>query len=415
MNVDQLAGVLQDALSRSGGWSVEGDASFNRTLTIGQILKARIMRHYEGGRYLAEIDGQQKVVDSTIPLRVGEQVRGRVTALGERVQLQRVADKPGAAGQDAVSKQVIPGRSKHWLDALFARYEASLGSADRSTLLRQAARVPNQKLMALGGLVLSKLGTQLHTDFLRALYRVLDTEQLRQIVENLDSPCRLACANGASHAEDQDAVQPLAGLMEGAHFEAWRRSAATVQDVELNALPVNSSAHQKQNSSLHSDNPGTHTGWTWGEAHREWLLGERLLNTQNEGSVSHRLTHLPLWFGDRLVEIRVALFAQREASCSEAGIRHRRLVISLETEHLGPLEIRVTLADRHVRLSLTTGEASATEFLARHFGELKTVLSAQGWEIDEIDYLTESSVESDAAVQAVVEHHIAQDSLSRLM
>ena len=70
-----------------------------------------------------------------------------------------------------------------------------------------------------------------------------------------------------------------------------------------------------------------------------------LLNTQSEGSVGHRLSHFPLWFGDRLVEISVALFSQQAQSCGEDGIRHRRLVLSLETASLGHLEITVSLAD----------------------------------------------------------------------
>jgi flagellar hook-length control protein FliK len=153
----------------------------------------------------------------------------------------------------------------------------------------------------------------------------------------------------------------------------------------------------------------------WDDPLREWLLGQHLLNVQSEGSVSHRLSHFPLWFGDRLVEISVALFSQQQASCGEEGIRHRRLVISLDTDHLGHLDITLNLANRHLRLCLTSENEVSTKQLALHLGELKNVLESYGWVIDEIQYVTDKTVDAGTALRAVVEHHIAQDSLSRLM
>ncbi len=412
MSVTHITNVVQGALAKGAGWYVEGDASFTRTLTIGQILKARILRHYEGGRYLAQINGHQKVVDSSIPLRVGEMVQGRVTALDDRVHLQRIASDPGDQQLKNDRLGSRSGGSGQWLAELFAGYQADLNPADRAQLSRQASGVSRPRLMGLAGLVLSKLGTAITPEFLNALYRVLNGSRLRQLVEDPDSPYRLATT--PARAGSDETIRQLAVLIEGVRHETWRRSGEG--PLENKGVDLAAYRGDRGDVAKSTDGSDAQSGrQKWNDPYLEWSLGQRLLNTQSEGSVSHRLSHFPLWFGDRLVEISVALFSQQEASRSEDGIRHRRLVLSLETANLGNLEITVNLANRNVRIHMVAGEQAATERLAHCFGELKAQLESIGWTIDEIDYVTEAGVEGGAAVKAVVEHHITQDSLSRLM
>ena len=37
-------------------------------LSLGQIVKARVLKHYEGARYLVSLEGRERVVDSSVPL-----------------------------------------------------------------------------------------------------------------------------------------------------------------------------------------------------------------------------------------------------------------------------------------------------------------------------------------------------------
>jgi hypothetical protein len=404
MSVTPITNSVQGALTKGAGWYVEGDVAFTRTLTIGQILKARILRHYEGGRYLAEINGQQKVVDSAIPLRIGEVVHGRVTELDKRVHLQRTTGEPDRQHQAISLQRPLSTGNGRWLEAFLARYETHLSAVELGLLLRQTARVSQPHLMVLGALVLEKSGTVISAEFLNALYRVLNTDRLRDRVEHLDSPYQLSSANAPSKTGTEDTVQQLAGLLASNRCDAWRRYVDVFDEKAIDQEESGQAGAAEQGPKQKWDTP-----------YKEWLLGQRLLNTQGEGSVSHRLSHIPLWIGDRLVEISVALFSQKESTCSEDAIRHRRLVLSLETTNLGHLQITVNLADRHLRLHLLTQAEEVTERLACHFGKLKSVLESYEWVIDEIKYVTDSSVENGAAVRAVVEHHIARDSLSRLM
>src|SRR3954462_14554697 len=90
------------ALNSSNALLFKADVDFAAKLTLGQIIKGRVLRAYEGGRYLMDFYGQQKVVDSAMPLRVGDVIHGRVVGLGEHVELQRVQlDASRPAGQAA--------------------------------------------------------------------------------------------------------------------------------------------------------------------------------------------------------------------------------------------------------------------------------------------------------------------------
>ena len=51
---------------------LQGDADFAARLTLGQIIKGRVLRAYDQQRYAVEFDGQRRTVDSAVPLTVGE-------------------------------------------------------------------------------------------------------------------------------------------------------------------------------------------------------------------------------------------------------------------------------------------------------------------------------------------------------
>jgi hypothetical protein len=57
-------------------------------LQLGQIVQGQVLRHDVGSRYVVRILGQEAVVDSASPLRPNEMLRGRVTALKDRVELE---------------------------------------------------------------------------------------------------------------------------------------------------------------------------------------------------------------------------------------------------------------------------------------------------------------------------------------
>ena len=73
MSTGPVEGALQQGLLRLDQSLIFGaDRDFLSTLTMGQIIKGRVLRHYEGSRYGVEFGGQERVVDSAIALRSGD-------------------------------------------------------------------------------------------------------------------------------------------------------------------------------------------------------------------------------------------------------------------------------------------------------------------------------------------------------
>jgi hypothetical protein len=136
-----------------------------------------------------------------------------------------------------------------------------------------------------------------------------------------------------------------------------------------------------------------------------WGPAQRVLNAQGGGAVSHRLGMLPLEAGDRLIEIDAALFEERREPAPTAPMKHRKLVLSLETERLGRLELRAVMTDSHMRVAP----------LLRHGEGLSRSLAEAGWQVDEISYETRARHDANGAVAAAAEHLITPGSVNRLV
>ena len=75
MSVDKVTEAIQQAVSRfDKALSIKSDSAFSKSLNLGQVLKGKVLRHYEGSHYVVSFNGQEKVVDSAIPLKTGESV-----------------------------------------------------------------------------------------------------------------------------------------------------------------------------------------------------------------------------------------------------------------------------------------------------------------------------------------------------
>ena len=95
MSVDKIVAALnQSGQLTANRLLFAGEDDFAAKLTIGQILKAKVLRHHEGSRYVASFGSGEKVVDSSIPLTPGELIEGRVKSIGKQVELQRVDQGP---------------------------------------------------------------------------------------------------------------------------------------------------------------------------------------------------------------------------------------------------------------------------------------------------------------------------------
>ena len=392
MNVNGIYDLFSTATSGADRSLVlRADQEFNLALKLGQVLKGKVLRHYEGGRYSVSFGGQEKVVDSAVPLRIGDTIQGRVVAIDDKVHLQRIVDST----RDDAARQPAPGGPRDDITALFARYQVQLTPVQHQALSRLVSRLGGSKLVAPSALILHKLGLPQDPALVQAIHQVLVQARADSGLLNTQSGPKLPSATTAGSVNNA-VVHELAPLLAQLSDEVADVSTPQASD---DAAQTDAGADHRQ-----------------GEQRDLWQLGQWLLNMQGEGSLAHRFIRFPVWLDDSLVEVSMALYSQhdRHPATNEPGaLRHHKVVFSLATGNLGHVEIEALVADRHLRLTVSVERQYAAERLAEYLTTLTAALNAHDWHVDEIRYRTRDDLTG--VMQSIVEHHITPDSLSQLM
>ncbi len=408
MKVDALAQLGAQLARGAGALSFADEGGMGARLTLGQIIKGRVLRSYEGGRHLVDFDGQQRVVDSAVPLRADEVFHGRVLAIGEKVQLQKLVSQtpvPDAAGVPPKPRDADPT-----LAALFERYRAQVPPAQLDTAAALVARLPQPQHAALAALVLAKLGLPLEPAWIRALHARLNGERAGDAQQPALRLETAAPQPALLDAAVQALAVALAGLMSP---PATSPGTAATTSAQPSASPASALAAdgappqpQKQRGQSQPDFGARDTA-------------QRILNLPTPGAVAHRLGTLALVVDGRLLELDVALFDEApDPSPDDAApdpMRHRQIVIALETAALGRVEVRAQMVGTRMQLTLATTSSEQTLALSLHSPHLRQALQALDWQLDSLNYVTQHSEPRSGAVHSVVEHIINPGSVSRIV
>jgi hypothetical protein len=256
---------------------------------------------------------------------------------------------------------------------------------------------------------LSKLGIAQSAELLQMLYARLKgtTDQVDTHSEWTSLPRLEVAANQAAGAQGA-AVRQLADIVS----RATGVSLDSTDDHSADA-PAQPTLVANDNDSRAVQAVGFRPNQDDGDAANR--MTQWLLNAQTGGSVMHRLGTLPLLLGGRLIEVDVAMFEQQREAIQKTQAQHRQLVFTLQTEHLGRVEIVARVVGDRVRVSVATDNEQNTTAAASHMGELKASLAEAGWVTDELSYETRSVDPRTGAVSSVVEHVVSLDSMNRLI
>ena len=408
-----------------GRFFLPGAAEFADTLSIGQIIQGRVLRNFEGNRYLVAFGNDERVVDSAIPLTTGEILHGQVVGLGDRVELQRVYPQPSrvaARAQDAPGADSRPGKRSgadlEVIEQLLQRYQVELSDTDRAVLMRAARNVADPQAMGLVGAMLSKLGLPQSATLLEAVYRARLEPLSTAAAAPADSVPQVTASAEQSVAAQASSVRDLSELLArivASQEDREPRSDAPAQAASASETPAGQSMIPTSARHLSNRGPATVRGSGTGTRQQslEWLA-DRVLNAQTGGVVSHRTGLLPLLVGGRLVEVSFALFEQQPSQTQRSPLQHRQIRFTLNTERLGRVDVLARIAGGHVRVQIATSDEAVTSQAATHAESLGTQLREHGWTVDEIAYDTRAPEDLNVAVRSVIEHVVSQDSLDRL-
>ena len=405
MSVNNITNVGQTVNTRAGH-ALQFDAGdvLSDRLRIGEIVLGKVTKHFDGRRYSVNFAGIEKVVDSEIPLTRGELLYGRVVGVNEKVHLQRVYPK-----QTQEPKAVYPrSENQALLQNLFTKHQVELTPKIQAQILSLMKAQPSPVLIAFSCLVLSKLGLRSEPMLVRAVSKVLAGE--RNVLDERALRVAPALDKGGDWVSKTDPllISELASMLS---ILSKPRSGQASQDVTSEReLSV---SDKMQGDVLAEEHE---SGGDQGEesSNNDEMLGQWILNAQNGGSVSHRLSRLPVWFGNQLIEVDVVLFSQRDTTMKPEGVRYHKIVLSLQIEELGHVEACVFAADHRISLHFTTDNERSSNIMAGYYGEIKKIIQDLGWELDEVNYSTRLNL-PDGVMQSVVDHYITSDSLSRVM
>jgi len=405
------------ALNSSNALLFKADVDFAAKLTLGQIIKGRVLRSYEGGRYLMDFYGQQRVVDSAVPLRAGDVIHGRVVGLGEHVELQRVLLEParhdaqaGGEAADAAAAPLVENKWQRLVSEMFGRYRGILSAEDAQTLERLAARADAAADVVLSGLILSKLGLSIPPQFVQALSSVFQNTSRAGTFPPSRSGLRLDLMH-AQIERDPAAIETLANVLQTIMSDVpeahWRQdaSAPTPQPPTPPSLPQTLRKEADAGRGEGTDNEGL-------------SLARWILNAQTGGSLGHRVLTLPVLVDGRLVELDIAMFEQtpgRNAREDASPLKHRQLVLSLRTEELGQVDVQVALAGDRARVNVHCERAEAAEFMSLHATHLTADMETLGLSVDELRYAVRENQAANVVLRSVAEHLVSPGSVSRLL
>ena len=399
MNIAEVSQQLSGLLSKASSLFLAATDDFAKNLTMGQMIKGKVLRSYDAGRYAVDFNGHEKVVDSSIPLKTGEVIQGRVVAIGDKVELKRIHVANDAVHESAPRERQTQNFLGNKWDVLLRdialKYQLKLSAQDKSALtgMLKAARLPEQTLLA--AVVLMKQGLPISEQ----LMQMLNALQDKQTQLKLYPAAQLAPILATESSTARTAPDALSNFV------------LAITNL-LQEQQSSVAAMHAQNDTYSSDDAGADNNNS--QHDKAFSQAWQLLNTQIDGSVSHRVCTLPMWLGNQLIEINIAIYEQHKNQAQD-GIKYKRLVFCLELEHLGKIEVETVIENKNIRMTVSADQEIATQWLAEHTAYLKNDLVEYGFKLDEISYQTRQRDALGDVVGTVMQHYVSQDSLNRVM
>ena len=357
---------------------------------VGQRLTLTVLRQLDPQSYFVSMAGEQHLVESAVELIPGGTVHAVVVAVGDRLELRYLNSEQSRSepeDPDNTESQTPPTL----LAQLAARYKVSLGGKDRDLLERVVNRASNPAAMALSGLFLAKMGAAVDPASVEALYAAQSDPTAAAGGTAFDMSTLLnAGALSQVVVPTADETTTLSSLAESL-------AGALQGNLDGNLATFNLSADGASSRNAGDD----------GEAER----AHALLNTQDGGAVAYRYGSLPVLVAGQLHELDLVLFQQRQPQ--EGSTQVRRLVMTLDTHALGPLQIEARALDNRLVITFVGRSPEAAAELAPYGSDIRDLASRLGWTVEGVGY--EYSASQARAARQIIRHVLAAGTVDTVL
>jgi hypothetical protein len=358
-------------------------------LVVGQLVEVTVIDRAGDGRYNVRINGQLRSASSTTGLQPGNTVLAVVTGQGDRLELRAVSPTEDPAVAQALA-------------TLAARYRVELSGAVQRQLVAAAGAADSGLATLRAGLYLNKLGVEVTPAALAALVAA------QQLPPPLAGDTTVSTRGAISITHPSGSTGPGAGT--AALGQLLERVMAQ-DDAGLRA-GISSGGFGDQNS-------GNQQQGKQRQRHPESVdaagsrraLTQELLNLSDGGALTYRYATLPLLVAGKLVELDMALF-QQKSSASTMG-SPQRLVMSLNTNHLGTVRIIAQSLRSNLSIGLTSTSPVGVTALTAALGSMREQLGALGWQVDGVR--VELAADVSSAGREIIDHVLTTGSLDRAL
>lgn len=379
--------------------------SWLKTITAGQILKGRVLRVYSEKKYGVDFAGQERVVDSVVPLSKGDVLTGKVIGVSEHTVSMKIVSTQSSDASKANQIDVVkPAENKTAIEIEAERFKVDLDNAQQSAILSAAGRTANTLEAIRVGLYLVKLGLPITVELVRAMTsRVLENKASYYAAAQKQVP-ELTSDITAVESQQARMVETIANLK-----NFFLNDSATTETLFADAENADSTIdipNKIENNFSQSGLNNAQSDLEDNQKANQMLF--RILNASNGSHAKHRFQTLPIIIDGKLIEFDVAFFDQAPSEKRDTVLKSRCLKFALNTD-LGLLNIEARIVNDRLSINFN----SKNDFLISKIEEYESSLNANlidaGWQVESMQYQVGDG-EGTAAYE-VVKHILQQDSL----
>lgn len=407
MKAEQISAAF---LSRNGSgdtqliYGLDKD-QWLKAITAGQILKGRVLRVYSENKYGVDFGGQERIVDSAMPLTKGSNLTGRVVSLNEHTVSMKIVH---TLEEDNLKNTKLniskSAQNKSPIDIEAKEFKVSLTMAQEAAIIKASNRSENAAVAIRVGMYLVKLGLPITAELVRVVTnRVLDAKA-SSFIESSKRVPELASYKVIDESLQSDFLQTVFNLkdfflkdlnasndgLEGDNSFEFPTPSPLVSDDRLNQNGLNGSHKDSSNGKLFNQFFST------------------VFNVNNGSHVQHRFQTLPIIIDGKLIEFDVAFFDHSERDSENLVLSSKRIKFALKTE-FGFVNLEARTINNRLNISVSSKSDFFISQMLEYDHELSLNLANAGWSVENIKY--NKADEEEIATYAIIKHVLQQDSL----
>lgn len=368
-----------------------------KTISLGQIIKGKVLKAYDSNRYGVMMGGQERIVDSTISFQVGQQLSAKVMDIHDNKVSLKLIER--SASRDVIPPNLAESKPQNLVDSLIRQFNMEQLSDIQKQVITDIANTFGNDIFAIKvALYLAKVGLPISEVLIRNLLKSADMST--QVVPHQSN---LSEVTPAVNTENL----PLLYLAIAEILSGKDMSAGAEQDAEESAsqagfeqrMPAGyTSTNNLENNTSSFDSDSEQTPFM------------KLLNVDTDSAIAHSFDVLAIIINDRLMEFDVAFFDQAK---TETGVTlSKQIVFELETL-AGKVGIVAKLVNNRLSVAFNADQPTLLDALQQQQNIFSESLSNAGWVLEQMHYA--KSTERTSAIGAVIDHVLTQGSMELVL